>query len=314
MKGLRMQERKILITGSKGLIGHALKSQLKTCGFNVIEVDLRYPKNHHKHGDIRDLKQLEKLSDDCHGIVHLAGVSRVISGEKNPELCWDTNVNGTQAVLEAALKSTRRPWVIYASSREVYGQQTILPVDERAPLLPVNIYAKSKIAAESAVLEYRARGLQTVILRFSNVYGSLNDYIDRVIPAFCRGAALGETIRIDGGHNVFDFTYIEDVIDGIIKVISRLEQGNCDLPAIHFTTGKGTTLLEAATIAKKLSNFNIHFQEMPSRTFDVATFYGDPRLALDLLGWKATVMIEEGIRRLVRLFESQSVYASKSCV
>jgi UDP-glucose 4-epimerase len=313
-KGLGMEGKKILITGSKGLIGHALKSQLQVSGFQVIEIDLRYPQNHSNHGDVRDLKRLEVLSQDCCGIVHLAGVSRVIAGEKNPELCWDMNVNGTHAVLTAALKSISRPWVIYASSREVYGQQTLLPVKESAPLLPVNVYAKSKIAAENAVLEYRAQGLQAAILRFSNVYGSLNDYEDRVIPAFCRAAALGGTIRIDGNHNIFDFTYIEDVVDGIIRAIDALRQGNDDLPAIHFTTGKGTTLLEAAMLAKKSSNFNISFQEMPSRIFDVASFYGDPSFALEHLGWKATVMIEEGINRLVRLFESQSAYASVACV
>lgn len=305
-----MQEKRILITGSKGLIGNALQSQLKILGFNIAEIDLRYSKDHEKHGDVRDLRLLEKLAEGCCGIVHLAAVSRVISGEKNPELCWDVNVNGTHSVLEAALKSSTRPWVIYASSREVYGQQDTLPVNEFAALLPLNIYAKSKVASEQHVSQYRDKGLQTAILRFSNVYGSLNDYVDRVIPAFCRAAAFDETIRIDGSHNIFDFTYIDDVILGILKVIVQLEEGNCELPAIHFTTGKGITLLEAATFAKKVSNFNINFQEMPSRTFDVATFYGDPTLALERLGWRATVMIEEGISRLVRMFEAQSVRPS----
>ncbi len=309
-----MEEKKILITGSKGLIGHALKSQLQISGFQVIEIDLRYPQRHPNHGDVRDLKRLEALSQDCCGIVHLAGVSRVIAGEKNPELCWDMNVNGTHAILAAALKSPSRPWVIYASSREVYGQQILLPVKESALLSPVNVYAKSKIAAENAVLEYRAQGLQTAILRFSNVYGSLNDYEDRVIPAFCKAAALGGTIRIDGSHNVFDFTYIDDVVEGIISAINVLEKGRSDLPAIHFTTGKGTTLLEAATFAKKSSHFKVLFQEMPSRTFDVGRFYGDPSLAFEHLGWRASVMIEEGINRLVRLFEAQPVYASANCV
>jgi UDP-glucose 4-epimerase len=302
-----MQGKRILITGSKGLIGHALKSQLKISEFNVIELDQGYPINDEKQGDVRDLERLEKLAEGCCGIVHLAAVSRVISGEKNPELCWDVNVNGTHSVLEAALKSSTRPWVIYASSREVYGQQDTLPVNEFASLLPINIYAKSKVASEKHVLQYRDKGLQTAILRFSNVYGSVNDYVDRVIPAFCRAAAFDGTIRIDGSHNIFDFTYIDDVIVGILKVIVQLEEGNCKLPAIHFTTGKGTTLGEAATFAKKVSNFNISFAEAPSRTFDVATFYGDPSLALEQLGWKATVMIEEGISRLVRMFEAQSV-------
>ena len=300
-----MQEKIILITGTKGLIGNALQSQLKADGLQSIGIDHRYSTDHENYGDIRDLNLLEKLVADCSGIVHLAGVSRVVAGEQNPELCWNVNVNGTKLLLEAALKSSSKPWVIYASSREVYGQQATLPVAETSALFPLNNYAKSKVAAEKLVTEYREQGLQTAILRFSNVYGSPNDYVDRVIPAFCRIAAFGGTIRIDGSQNTFDFTYIDDVIDGILKVIKQLEQGRGDLPPIHFTTGKATTLLEAATLAKKLSTLNINFQEAPSRLYDVATFYGDPRRALELLGWKATVMIEEGMLRLTTMLKEQ---------
>jgi nucleoside-diphosphate-sugar epimerase len=299
-----MQGKKILLTGAKGLIGSALCVSLQNAGFRTIGVDLRSSGEEEVvYGDIRDSHLIDKLVEGCSGIVHLAGVSRVIAGEQNPELCWDVNVNGTHAVLAAALKATSRPWVIYASSREVYGQQAKLPVTEQAPLLPLNVYAKSKVAAEQAVMAYKAKGLQSAILRFSNVYGSLNDYPDRVIPAFCRTAAFGGTIRIDGSQNTFDFTYIQDVVEGIMKVIFKLEQGEQDLPPIHFTTGKGTTLLEAATLAKKASRLKVEFEEAPSRTFDVATYYGDPGLAYKLLGWRASVLIAEGIYKLTRMFE-----------
>lgn len=302
-----MQTDKILITGSLGLIGSALERHLNTIGVNVQGIDQRYPVNHPRHGDVCNLEELTNLAQNCIGIIHLAAVSRVITGEQHPDRCWNVNVSGTQTVLEVARRSLSKPWVIYASSREVYGQQAKLPVNENASFIPCNVYARSKVAAESLMNEYRQNGLQTSIMRFSNVYGSIDDHKDRVIPAFCKAAACGGSISIDGGHNTFDFTYINDVIDGIQKVINKLQQGCFDLPPIHLTTGKGTTLLEAANLAKSVSKFDIEFVECPSRSFDVSTFYGDPMCAKNLLNWQAKIGINEGIALLVKMFEYENI-------
>ena len=299
-----MSKDKILITGSKGLIGQSLKNQLCVLGFQVKGIDSAYAINHLEFGDIQNKELLKEAASECVGIVHLAGVSRVIAGEKNPDLCWKMNVEGTQKILEAANSSPNNPWVIYASSREVYGQQDSLPVNEDAILRPLNIYARSKVAAEELVLDSRNKGLQTAIIRFSNVYGSVDDHPDRVIPAFCRAAAFGGVIRIDGGHNIFDFTYIDDVTAGVVKVINQLQQGCFDLPPIHLTTGQGTTLLQAAELAKSVSVAPLEFLAAPSRSFDVSTFYGDPTRASHLLGWQPKVMIREGIARLVEGFRA----------
>ncbi len=307
-----MAKNKILITGSKGLIGQSLKNQLGALGFQVKGIDNAYAINHLEFGNIQDIALLKKLAPQCIGIVHLAGVSRVIAGEQNPSLCWNMNVEGTQKILEAAKNSPNNPWVIYASSREVYGQQDKLPVNEDAILLPLNVYARSKAAAEKLVLDYRAQGLQTAIIRFSNVYGSIDDYPDRVIPAFCKVAAFGGTIRIDGGHNTFDFTYIDDVTSGIIKVINKLQNGCFDLPPIHLTTGCGTTLLQAAELAKNISKKPVKFLHAPSRSFDVSTFYGDPTLANLLLDWKAKVTIKEGMARLIKDFKNTELINEQS--
>jgi nucleoside-diphosphate-sugar epimerase len=302
----------ILITGSKGLIGNALKKQLYTLGFQVKGMDTAYPFNHLEYGDFQDKELLKELASDCIGVVHLAGVSRVIAGEKNPPLCWSSNVEGTQKVLEVVKSLTTKPWIIYASSREVYGQPDQLPVKEDAPLLPLNVYARSKAAAEELVLNYRKQGLQTAIIRFSNVYGSADDHPDRVIPAFCKAAAFGGTIRIEGGHNIFDFTHIDDVIAGIIKVINKLQEGCFDLPALHLVSGQGTSLLQAAQMAKSVSNKSVKFSHAPSRTFDVGSFYGDPTLTNSLLDWRAKINIEEGIARLVKDFRAETAHSHNS--
>ena len=122
--------KKILITGSKGLIGTALIKELETDPLKTIGFDIRnvskYPENIHFY------QSLNKLGTDYNGIVHLAGTSRVVWGQTNPNLCRLNNVLGTKNIVKKALSQTQKPWVIFASSREVYGQQETLPVHEDA--------------------------------------------------------------------------------------------------------------------------------------------------------------------------------------
>ncbi|NGX51527.1 MAG: hypothetical protein K1060chlam2_01396, partial [Chlamydiae bacterium] len=194
------------------------------------------------------------------------------------------------------------PWVLYASSREVYGQQKQLPVKETAPLLPVNIYGESKIAAEQAVQAAAKKKLKSSIVRFSNVFGSVHDHHDRVIPAFCAAAANGSDIRVDGKENLFDFTYIDDVIQGILSLLYVLIRAREALPPIHLTTGQAVSLGQVASIAQNVSFHKIQVKEALSRTYDVARFSGDPSRAKKLLNWQACVDVHEGMNRLINQF------------
>ncbi len=300
---------KILITGSEGLIGSSLAIALDRLGITALGLDNKLEPHHPCYGDILNYEQVSESMNGVEGVVHLAAVSRVIFGEKNPKLCWDTNVEGTKHILEAALASPKKPWVLYASSREVYGQQEELPVKETAPLIPVNIYGESKIAAEQAVENAVKEGTKASVVRFSNVFGSVNDHHDRVIPAFCLAAANGTRIRIDGKDNLFDFTYIDDVVQGILSFVYHLTQRDEPLPPIHFTMGQATSLGEAAFYAQQASRHPIEIIEAPSRSYDVARFYGDSSRAETLLGWRPCVGVQEGIRRLIHQYQLVSQVA-----
>jgi len=136
---------KILITGAAGLIGSILSENLKHQGYDVIDCDIRF------HDNPLDFasKDIISLLEECKGIIHLAGIARVIHGEKYPELCKEINVNSTMQLLEVYKNLKNKPWLIYGSSREVYGQQEKLPVHENANFKPVNIYAECKITIEN---------------------------------------------------------------------------------------------------------------------------------------------------------------------
>ena len=287
---------RILITGSHGLVGAAMTSLLTSAGHHVRSLDLRAPE-HDGRDDVLDLRAVEAAVAECDGILHLAAVSRVIWGERDPALCRATNEGGTRNVLRAALAPSRRPWIVFASSREVYGEPDALPVREDAPLRPVNVYGETKIAGERLLEEARGAGLATAIVRLSNVYGSVHDHADRVVPAFARSALTGEPLRIDGADHTFDFTHIDDTARGIAAVIDALQAGERRLPPIHFLTGTPTTLGELAAAAVDLAASASPLVHAPPRSYDVARFYGDPSRAHTLLDWQPRVPLRDGLAR-----------------
>jgi nucleoside-diphosphate-sugar epimerase len=296
--------KKILITGHEGLVGRHLWPHLKILGYQLKGIDL-VAKEAKFLGDITDNLALNNSIDDCDGIIHLAGVSRVIWGERNPDLCWKTNAQASINLLDLASKSKKKPWVLVASSREVYGEPISFPVNENYPLAPINVYGRAKVAMEEAALKARISGIKTAVVRLANVYGCIQDYHDRVLPAFCLAAVKGETLRVDGSEHTFDFTHISDTVDGLLRIIDKLESGKADLPPIHLLPGIATTLGKAAKLAVKAANSSSSINEAPSRTYDVARFIGDSSLARKLLGWEAKITPSEGIQLLVSAFQQQ---------
>ena len=293
----------ILVTGSEGLIGTAACALLAKSGYRVEKLDLRSA-DPAQRGDIRDEALMRERMKGCRGVVHLAAISRVADGENDPELCWQTNVIGTEVVMRAAASMPIRPWVLLASSREVYGEPTQLPVRESNPMRPVNVYGRSKAAAERVALAWRRSGVETAVVRLANVYGATNDHPNRVAPAFARGAAEGGVLKVCGRDNTFDFTHLDDVVFGILSFIEALQAGEI-LPPIHLATGLPTTLGELAEIAVQLGHGRAKIAEVPAPSYNVSRFLGDPSRARELLGWQARVRIGEGMNRLIEDFRRE---------
>jgi nucleoside-diphosphate-sugar epimerase len=293
----------ILVTGSEGLIGTAVCSLLAKSGYRVQRLDNKSTDAAIK-GDIRNEELVRERMRGCRGVVHMAAISRVADGESDPELCWQTNVIGTEVVMRAAAAMPIRPWVMLASSREVYGEPASLPVREEAPMRPVNVYGRSKAAAERVALAWRRSGVETAVARFANVYGATNDHPNRVAPAFARGAAEGDVLRVCGRESTFDFTHLDDVALGVLSVVEALQAGEV-LPPIHFATGEPTTLGELADLAAQLGGSRAKVVEEPAPGYTVSRFLGDPARAKELLGWQARTRIGEGMARLIDDFRRE---------
>lgn len=288
---------KILITGAAGLIGSALAKKLISQGYEIINCDIRFKDNPISFFS----NEIQPLLEQCVGIIHLGAIARVIHGEVYPELCQQVNVDGTIKLLEFYQNLPSKPWFIYGSSREVYGDQGVLPVTEKASLNPVNQYAQGKVLIEDYINKLKKLGLNTVILRFSNVYGGMLDHYDRVVPVFCLKALKNEPIRIEGKDCVFDFTYIDDVVEGILLTVNHLSNGlkqKIETP-IHFTGNFGCNLEELANIIIKITNSKSVINYYPPRNFDVSRFWGDYSNATNILNWSPKYSLETGLNKFI---------------
>lgn len=292
----------IFITGSSGLIGTALSRRLRDNGNEIVEFDLARSSTE----NICDYEAVLSSAQNCRGIINLAAVSRVVWAEENPTLCWETNADGVKNVVDAAQKLKSTPWLISASSREVYGEQSSLPVKDDCELAPVNIYGRAKAEGENHVQRAITENLVASIVRFSNVYGTTTDHADRVVPAFARASATGSSIEIHGSENTFDFTHLSDTVDGIIRVVDSLDRTNKSLPPLHFLTGVPTTLGQLSGMASQYSKFDVKTTVTPSRSYDVSRFYGDWTKANQLLGWRPQISIEDGLKALISDFEIEN--------
>lgn len=291
----------ILVTGSQGLIGRSLVPRLIGAGNRVRRFDLKpYPGE--KSEEVVNQANLVDAVEGCRGIVHLAAVSRVVWGEADPQRCRRVNVGGTSNVIAAAVRSPARPWIVLASSREVYGNAVECPVCEDMPLRPLNAYASSKVAAEELVVKARESELRTAVIRLSSVYGDEHDHPDRVVPAFLARALAGSALRVDGLHNMLDLTYVGDVVEGLIRLIGLIERVSEPIPPVHLVSGSPTTLGELAEMVIRLTGSGSLIEPARSRPYDTVRFWGDPRRAQGLLGWQATTGLEDGLSTLLEKF------------
>jgi len=287
---------KILLTGSSGFIGSALKRLLEEKGIEVIPFDIKDS----PLDDVRNFSALQSKVLGIDGIVHLAAVSRVKIAYDNPLECINTNIGGTINVLESVRlihSDNNFPWVIFGSSREVYGESAILPVNESSTRKAINVYGVSKLSGEELCKVYSENyGLKVRVLRFSNVYTGKNDHLDRVIPKFILQSFNDEDLIINGtGEEIFDFTYIDDTIQGIWGGIQEIERNTHLFDDFNLATGVPISLKQLAdTVLKKTrSKSTVKFTK--PRSYDVNKFYASPSKAIKILGFLPKVTFDEGI-------------------
>jgi UDP-glucose 4-epimerase len=199
-------------------------------------------------------------------VYHLAAQSTVTGGVHDLDYTFATNVVGTFNVLRASAGHGIRR-VVFASSREVYGEPISLPVHEEAPLLAINSYGATKTAGEALCRAFRREsGLDTVVLRLANVYGPRDT--GRVIPEWTKRALAGEPLRIYGGKQIIDFVGVEQTVEAF----ARAAGADTALPPINIGSGTGTRIVELARRIIRLGSSHTRISMEPARPMDVTSF------------------------------------------
>jgi UDP-glucose 4-epimerase len=273
----------VVVTGGAGFIGtHLVEALLERGGCTVLVLDnlhrgrsdtvARYEGDERVRflrGDVRDAAMVERALDDADLVYHLAAQSNVLGAVSDPRYSFETNVAGTFNVLEAARQGRARR-VVFASSREAYGEVERLPVPETHPLTAKNTYGASKVAGEAYCRSFATVfGLETAVLRFSNVYGTGDR--DRVIPLWIDRAVRHEPIEVFGGRQVIDFIWVGYAVEALLRAA---EAGIAGTP-INVGSGSGTPILDLADRIIALAGSRSEVRIVPSRPAEVTQFVAD---------------------------------------
>jgi len=294
---------KILVTGSSGTIGTRLCEKLLSAGHEVVGADWNVCKwnkeveNLRIDIDLRHKEEFDKLPTDVDLIIHLAANARVYELVEHPERAMDNFID-TFNILEHARKNGIKR-MMFASSRETYGN-IHLPegekyTEDKAHFMTCESpYTASKIGGEALFEAYkRCYQIDTIIFRFSNVYGMYDDSV-RVVPLFYRQAKANEPMKVFGKEKCLDFTYIDDCVDGIILAIENFESAKNDTYNLAF--GEGTTIMHLAEKVVELLDSSSTIEATSSRTGEVTHYIADITKAKKAFGYNPKTNFEDGIR------------------
>jgi UDP-glucose 4-epimerase len=254
--------------------------------------------------DIHDADVALKVCQQADVIVHLAANTGVHPSVLDPRLDCSTNVTGTLNYLEGARHSRGKRFV-FASSGAPVGEVKTLPIHEELPVNPVSPYGASKLAGEGYCSAYHQTfEVDTVALRFGNVYGPGSVNKSSVVAKFIRHALADEPLEIYGnGKQTRDFIYVEDLVNAITLAATTPGVGG---HKFQIATNRESTVAEVAemitAILRDLGVSNIEIQYQGARLGDVMRNYSDVSKAADLLGWEPQHDLQSGLEKTIKYF------------
>ncbi len=309
-----------LVTGAAGFIGRSIAAELLKRGEKVRGIDnLSTGKRENLaalsameliEADLNDADSVARACKEVDFIFHEAALPSVPRSVKDPWTSNESNVSGTLRLLIAAQAAGVKR-IVYAGSSSAYGETPTLPKVETMLPAPISPYAVSKLTGEYYMQSFaRVYGLETVTLRYFNVFGPYQDPTSQysgVLAKFTRQMLAGETPTIFGdGEQSRDFTFIENVVH------ANLLAANAAASAIsgrvfNIATHSRITLNQAVAILRELTGYNGPVNNGPERSGDIKHSLADIRLAEEHLGYKVQVDFREGLRRTVEWYRKSDV-------
>jgi nucleoside-diphosphate-sugar epimerase len=312
-----------LVTGIGGFIGSSLARELLRRGEQVRGVDnFSTGKRNNLAGilgqiDFRaaDILDLDAMKSACSGadyVLHQAAVPSVPKSVLDPIASNRANVDGTLNVLVAA-RDARVKRVIYAASSSVYGDTPTLPKHESMTPDPISPYAVAKLASERYMISfYRCYGLETVALRYFNIFGPRQDPsspYSGVLAKFITQMLAGQQPTIFGdGEQSRDFTYIDNAVEAnLLACKAPAEQAAGKV--FNVATGRQVTLNETFKLLQALTSYSGSAIYGAERGGDIKHSLADISSAEQHLGYKPKVSFEDGLRKTVDWYRSQGMPA-----
>jgi nucleoside-diphosphate-sugar epimerase len=302
----------VLVTGGAGFIGSNIASALIANGARVRVLD-DLSTGHRENideiggevdfiqGSVADEALLSKVLDGVEVVFHEAAIPSVPRSVEAPRQSHTASVDGTFSLLLAARdKKVRR--VVYAASSSAYGDQPTLPKSEQMPPDPLSPYAVAKLVGEYYCRVFtRVYGLETVSLRYFNVFGPRQDpgsQYSGVVSRFISSLLSGEQPVIYGdGEQSRDFTYIDNVVAANLSAAEAKEASG---KVINIANGERVTLNQLLAELKALTgNPDVEARYLEPRVGDVRHSLADISMARELLGYESKVNLREGLQRTI---------------
>jgi len=324
---MKLTSKKIVVTGGAGFIGSHLVDALAEEHDVVVLDNLSSGKLENLSRAVAtrrvsihfwDLRQKEGLAELLEGaglVFHLATQCLRLSISSDASLVHEVNTTGTLNLLKACLNACIDKF-IYVSSSEVYGTAKTVPMTEEHPLDPTTIYGASKLTGEIYTRVYHQMyGLPAVIVRPFNTYGPrahFEGYSGEVIPKFVVRVSGGKPPVIFGsGKQTRDFTYVSDVVQGIMLAAKSLPVGQ----VVNVACGREVSVQEIANsvIGRAEANFlrPVYSAERPG---DVMRHFADTRLAKSALGFHPQISFQNGLTLYMDWFQREFAQKIEQCV
>jgi len=310
---------KYLVTGAAGFIGRSIAAALLARGETVRGIDnfstgkrenlIGLDAMEFLGGDLADPSVCAEACEGVEIIFHEAALASVPRSVEDPVATNIACVDATLNLLVAARRAGVRR-VIYAGSSAAYGNSPTLPKHEEMLPSPISPYAVAKLAGEHYLRSFtRVYGLETVVLRYFNVFGPYQDptsHYSGVLAIFCQRMLAGEPITIHGdGEQSRDFTYIDNVVHGNLLAASAPAE-RVSGQMMNLATGSRATLNQTFAILRELTGYGKEPAHAPTRAGDVRDSLADIELAKKLLAYEPQIDFREGLRRTVEWYKASA--------
>lgn len=314
--------RSVLVTGAGGFIGGHLVSRLVREGASVRAL-VRYNSRNERGtldwlepeevagvevvlGELRDVESVRAAVAGVEVVFHLGAQIAIPYSYVNPRDFFEVNVLGSLNVAQAA-RDAGVARVVHTSTSEVYGSARTVPITEDHPLEPQSPYAASKLGADKLMDSFhRAFELPVTVLRPFNTYGPRQS-ARAIIPTIISQALAGGTIRLGSLHPRRDLTFVEDTVAGFLAAATAPEAVG---RTIQLGTNEAVSVGELVTQVGEVLGRELTVETDPDRirpaASEVELLLSDPRLAGEVLGWKAATPLAEGLRRTIEWIEQNA--------